>query len=122
MSLIEHAEREMRLAGLYDDDSDYGGMIPEAVMTLVKAVSGQGHSGGSISVVLAVFDKIVRFKPLTTLTSNPEDWIDRTDISGRPSWQSIRNATVFSEDGGKTWYDIEDPEEENWPKAKKTVR
>ena len=34
MSTIEHAKQELKAAGLYDSDSDYGGMLAEAVMKL----------------------------------------------------------------------------------------
>lgn len=118
-NLVEHAEREMRLAGLYDEDSPYGGMIPEAVLALVKAHAAQGHSGGSHAQVMAIFNRVANFKALAPITSNPEEWIDRTNISGgNPTWQSNRQSSIFSEDGGKTWYDIDDPEKKNWPKPR----
>ena len=30
-NLVKHAERELRKAGLFDQDSDYNGMIAEAI-------------------------------------------------------------------------------------------
>lgn len=117
--LMEHAKREMELAGLYSEDSAYGGMIPDAVLALVKTHSEQGHSGGSHALVMSIFNKVANFKALTPITSNPEEWIDRTEISGgNPTWQNNRQSSVFSTDGGKTWYDIDDTEKKNWPKEK----
>lgn len=118
-NLVRHAEIEMRRAGLYDKDSDYGGMIPEAVLELIKLHSAQGHSGGSHAITMRVFNRLVNFKTLTPIDSNPADWLDRTEMSGgNPTWQSLRDPAIFSQDGGKTWYDIEDPERKNFPKAK----
>jgi hypothetical protein len=114
MSLVTHAENEMRKAGLYDADSDYGGMIPEAVMALVEAHSKQGHSGGSHHVTLSIFNQVINYKTLTPLTSDPSEWTDH----GNNTWQSNRQSSVFSRDGGKTWYDIDDPTKKNWPSEK----
>lgn len=119
MSFREHAEREMRLAGFYDEDSDYGGMIPGAVLALVEAHSKEGHSGGSHELVIEIFKKVICFKTLTPLTSNYEEWFKHDhQVGGVDCWQSIRCPSAFSQDGGKTWYDIDDPEKKNWPAHK----
>lgn len=114
MSLVEYAKSEMKLAGLYDEDADYGGMIPDAVMALVEAHSKQGHSGGSHHVVLQIFNRVINFKPLTPIDSNPETWME----VGSNVWQSKRSPTLFSVDAGQTWYDLDDPEKTNWPEPK----
>lgn len=117
MSLIEHAEREMRLAGLYDKDADYGGMIPDAVMKLVKAHSEEGHSGGSHGIVLQIFNRVINYKTLTPIGSTPDEWFKHDyQTAGADCWQNTRQSSVFSEDGGKTWYDLDDPEKKNFPK------
>lgn len=120
MSLVEHAKKEMELAGLYEKDADYGGLIPDAVMALIEAHAKQGHSGGSHMIALGIFNRLVNFKTLTPITSKPEEWLNRTDVSGgHPTWQNLRDPSVFSQDGGKTWYDIGDPTKENWPEGEK---
>lgn len=101
--LIKHAEREMELAGLYSKDADYGGMIPEAVISLVKAHASQGHSGGSHAITIDLFNKLINFENLTPLTSDPEEWFDVSELSGYPLWQNTRNSSCFSKNGGKTW-------------------
>jgi hypothetical protein len=108
MSLKEHAEFEMRRAGLYDKDADYGGMIPDAVMALIEAHSAQGHSGFSHHIVLDLFNKLVSFKPLTPITSDPSEWNDVSEHmpAGEKLWQSKRDSSLFSKDGGQTWYGI----------------
>ena len=111
MSLKTHAEREMKLAGLYNSDSDYGAMIPEAVMALVKAHSEQGHSGGSHWMTLEIFNKVINFKALTPVSNDPEEWIDR----GEGMFQSIRQSDLFSHDGLKTCYCVDDKKRGSTP-------
>src|ERR1051326_6656226 len=109
-NLVKHAENEMRLAGLYDKDSDYGGVGPEAGMALIRAHSEQGHSGGSHGLVLHIFNRVVNFKTLTPLTNDPAEWMEVSP----GVWQSRRQSSCFSEDGGKTYHDIDAPD----PRAK----
>jgi hypothetical protein len=112
-NLATHAENEMRLAGLYDDDADYGsGAIAGEVMKLVKALESGGHSGGSHGMTLAIFDKVARFQTLSPLTDSPDEWMDVGEY-GKPEgslgiWQSRRNPACFSNDGGKTYYDLDE--------------
>ena len=40
--LIDHAKDELQRAGLFNEDSDYGGMIGNAVMELCQTFSNQG--------------------------------------------------------------------------------
>ena len=110
--LIEHAEREMRLAGLYDKDADYDGMIPEAVMALVKAHSKQGHSGMSHEITMDIFNKVINFKPLTALTTDDSEWNDRSEYNnGTLLYQNKRNSSVFAKDfkDKDTWYSVSEP-------------
>lgn len=110
--LADHARYELERAGMFDKDADYGpGAIAQQVLDLVNVVAGQGHSGMSIEYTLALFDKVVRYQNLTPLTSDPDEWIDRSQESGYPFWQNRRRGTTFSTDGGKTWYDLNDPVE-----------
>lgn len=110
-NLMNHAEREMRLAGLYDTDSDYGGMIPAAVLKCVEAFVSEDHSGGSAGLVTSILERVLRFKTLTPINSDPDTWMEvSTGI-----WQSNRDPNYFSEDGGKTFYWLDDPEKKNFP-------
>lgn len=106
MSLVQHAQRELELAGLFDKDSDYNGMLGKAVMDLVKVFAKQGHSGFSAHQTLLIFLKVSNRENLTPITSDPNDWHDVSEISGFPLWQSKRNSRLFSKDGGETWYSI----------------
>jgi hypothetical protein len=105
----EHALYELDKAGLTGKDADYGGMIATAVLELIKTFSNQGHSGFSASMVREIFNKLSNFETLTEITSDPKEWEDRTEISdGQILFQNKRNPAIFSEDGGKTWWHVDD--------------
>lgn len=96
--LIEHAKREMELAGV--DEDIYGDMTSKAVLELIEVFSNQGHSGMSASLVLSIFNQVVNFKNLTPLTNDPNEWA----LVGENTWQNSRNSEAFSEDAGQTYY------------------
>ena len=68
MNLIDHAKLELQMAGFFDKDSDYGGMIGEAVMQLMEVFVEQGHSGYSAPVVANLFHKLANYEPLLRLS------------------------------------------------------
>jgi hypothetical protein len=45
--------------GLFDEDSDYGGMMGEAVLELVKTFAEQGHSGFSAGMTRFLFNQVL---------------------------------------------------------------
>lgn len=103
-NLIRHAQTELSLVGLYDEDSDYGGMIGRSTEDLIRVFAMQGHSGFSASWVMDLFTKLASHESLTPLTSNPDEWVDVSEASGRPLWQNKRCPSAFSENGGATYY------------------
>lgn len=109
--LVAHAESELRAAGLFDPGSDYEGMLGESVLELIQTFSNQGHSGFSAGMTVELFKELASYRPLGPLTDNPEEWMQVDDgiASDEPLWQSRRKSSCFSHDGGKTYYDIEDP-------------
>lgn len=64
--LVDDAKRNLVAAGLFDADSDYGGMLGKAVLDLTKTFSKQGHSGCSAGMTLELFNKVINRRPLTT--------------------------------------------------------
>lgn len=108
-NLTDYATKELTLAGLFADDSDYDGMLGTAALDIVKVFASQGHSGMSASIVTDIVGKLMRFEPLTPLTYGPEEWMNVSDMSGSPMWQNVRKSDVFSVDGGKTHYTLGDP-------------
>lgn len=100
--LYSYAKKELELAGLLNSDSELDRCVARDVLELIKVFSKQGHSGFSAITTLNIFNKVARFENLTPLTSNPEEWIE----VGPDLWQSKRNPSCFSHDGGKTFYNI----------------
>jgi hypothetical protein len=106
MSLIDHAKTELEIAGFFDKDSDYGGMIGEAVMELIEVFSKQEHSGMSAPYVANIFNKLAKYEPLIGITGKDEEWGDVRDIGdGKPWYQNKRCSALFK-DGkdGKPYY------------------
>ena len=106
MSLIDHARLELQMAGLFDKDSDYKGMIGEAVMELIEVFTKQGHSGMSAPYVADLFHKLANYEPLQPITGKDEEWGDVRDFDdGKPWYQNKRCSAMFK-DGkdGEAYY------------------
>lgn len=104
MTLIDHARHELDLIG--EDDNTKAGLL-----NVVQAFADMGHSGSSAFFCANALDALLRYKPLSELTNDSDEWIDRTEISGGvPLWQSKRNSEAFSTDGGKTYYLLSETE------------
>ena len=104
--LVEFAVRELDRLGMFDDDADYEGNLGRAVVELLEVFSKQGHSGFSAFATVDLFSTLAMYKPLTAITSDPNEWT-QVDSAGT-LWQSSRNSTAFSTDGGKTYYFVND--------------
>ena len=101
-NLLEFARAEMRAAGLYDADADYGGAIPLAVEEVIEVFDKQEHSGMSAAIVTSLLDKLLRFEPIGPLTGADDEWTEVSD----GMWQNRRCSRVFRRADG-TAYDIE---------------
>jgi hypothetical protein len=98
-NLVAHARRELRIIG-EDPDTIHG------LCNVVQAFADMGHSGSSAHFASLYLDKLLRYQPLSELTDDPGEWIDRhaEGMTPVPMWQSDRNPEAFSDDGGKTYY------------------
>lgn len=103
--LVAHARRELRIIG-EDPDTIRG------LCRVVQAFADMGHSGGSAHFAALYLDKLLRYQPLSDLTDDPGEWIDRhaEGMTPTPLWQSKRNSEAFSTDGGKTYYLLSEQE------------
>lgn len=114
MSLVEHAERELTRTGWLDGDDAQSG---QAMLGAVREFATGGWSGGSAPFAIRIVGDLLQFKPLGPLTDDPAEWIYHTDsdVEGKPLWQSSRDSSCFSNDGGKTYYDIDEcPTRYDW--------
>lgn len=108
-NLVAHAEQELRLAGLFDSDADYAGDVAKSVMELMETFAKQRPSGGQAVLVLELFNTLARFQVIRPLSNDPREWMDVSQyFGGEPMWQNKRQPSVFSTDGGTTWYDLEE--------------
>lgn len=102
-NLVEHTRRELALIG-------NGEEFDNQVISIVKVFSEMGHSGCSAEICTQYLERLLRFQNLSAITSDPETWmhIDE-DVAGQTNlWQCKRNSAFFSNDGGKTYYDVND--------------
>lgn len=96
-NLVGHAKRELALIGEDQDVIDW-------YVTVIRAFAAFGHSGGSAMSTIPVLDALLRYQNLCPLTSDPAEWIDQSEVSGAPLWQSQRCPEAFSADGGQTYW------------------
>lgn len=96
-NLVEHAATELARIG---EDQD----VMAGLVAVVQAFADCGHSGGSAPHALAYLEKLLRFEPLSPLTNAPDEWNDRSEMSGYPIWQSTRDPRAMSKDGGRTYW------------------
>lgn len=112
MSLVEYAKSE--LARIGKDEEGMQDAINKNILDIVEMFSEQGHSGFSAGYALSVLERLLRYKPLTPLTGEPDEWND----TGHGFKQSKRCSSVFldedkahdndaiivSDNGGITWF------------------
>ena len=101
-NLVEHAKRELELAGFFDKDSDYDGALGESVLKLIEVFAKQGHTGGSAPATLNLFNILVNFDTIVPLTNKSDEWYD----ASAGLQQSKRNPSIFSDDGLQTYFDV----------------
>lgn len=102
-NFISYAQKELEKAGLFDKDSDYGGMLGESTMRLIKMFSIEGHSGLSASIQRNIFDRLANYNPLSPLTGEDDEWNEvGTDV-----YQNKRCSHIFKEGKDGPAYDSE---------------
>ena len=104
-NLVRHARHELRLIG--EDPATIRGLAK-----VVQAFADMGHSGTSAHFATQYLERLLRFQPLSDLTTDPAEWIDRhaEGMTTTPLWQSRRNSEAFSTDGGQTYYLLSEQE------------
>jgi hypothetical protein len=95
--LVDHARRELALIG--EDD-----WLTNGLCKVVAAFAEMGHSGFSAEHCTTVLEKLLRYQPLSPITDDPAEWLDRArEMGGEPFWQNTRDSRAMSTDGGKTY-------------------
>lgn len=99
-NLVDHARRELELSGQLAEDPVYAGTL----LAAVAAFNAYGHSGASAEMARHQLHTLLGYGVLAPLTSDPAEWEDRSEISSTPMWQSRRDPSAFSADGGRTYW------------------
>jgi hypothetical protein len=65
MTETDWAIKNLELAGYFDKDAPYGGMIGEAVKNLLLTHGEEGHSGMSHAICVELFYRVAKGEALT---------------------------------------------------------
>ena len=80
MGIVDHAEKEFKIAGWLDENGEakeeMQGMVMDNLRELLEAFSKQGHSGSSAPYVIAHFERLAKFGLLSPLTGEDDEWMD----------------------------------------------
>jgi hypothetical protein len=100
-NLVAYAKSELEAAGLFSEESVYGGEIGKAVMELMEVFAKQGHSGGSAPKVAYLFQHLANYKPLSPITGEDQEWME----AGEGVFQNRRCLALFKKGkDGKPYY------------------
>lgn len=104
MSIMDQAKAELERAKFGEEDSI-------VMLGLLKQFLRQWDSGGAVAVASQVFNRLLAGQPLSPLTGTEDEWIDRSEMAQKPTWQNARCVSVFRERrGGKfVYYDNDLP-------------
>jgi len=106
MSLLSYAESELDRIGM-TDDGDMNGMMRKHLLHMVEEFSKEGHSGFSASYALQCLEKLLRFKPLSPLTGEDDEWYEHNYGESGKTYQNKRCSSVFKESKDGEAYDID---------------
>lgn len=116
-NLVQHAEQELRALGYSPDSEDELDLnIWTHTLEIVDVFARCGHSGGSAYFHTQVIADLLQFKALTPLTDDPQEWVEHEGVAsdGGSAWQNKRDSRMFSEDGGKTYYSVDELRPRGW--------
>ena len=106
MSLVQYAESELDRIGM-TDDGDMNGMMRKHLIHMVHEFAEEGHSGFSANYALQCLHKLLKFKPLSPLTGEDDEWHEVSERSGYPHFQNKRCSSVFKDGKNGEAYDID---------------
>ena len=98
-NLIEWAKNEMARAGYGGSEDGPSKWHYDGTIKLLEAFCDEGHSGVSASHAIRLFERLARWKPLSPLTGEDDEW----NIVGTGVWQNRRASDVFKDSSGAYW-------------------
>lgn len=126
MSLLEFSQNELKRleenCGSDIEALELQKVVTNDVLQIINTFVQQQHSGFSANYMLNILDRLLRYKPLTALTGEDDEWEDCskygmqdmqnkrcTSVFKRPDGTAYWvEGKIFSEDGGKSWYTSKD--------------
>lgn len=104
-TLVEHATRELEIAGVPEE-------IGAKILHVVEAFQTHDfHTGDDAQYVVEILKEVLLWKNLSPLTDDPAEWnFVGGDIPGvtKGIWQNNRRTEAFSHDTGVTYYLLSD--------------
>lgn len=112
-NLMAHAERELKAAGYSLESEDVmDRRIYKHTMLIVQQFALCGHSGASAAMHTDMITKLLQFQPLGPITRDVHEWEPVGELYPGMSedmiWQNRRDGRMFSEDGGRTYYNVDE--------------
>lgn len=113
MSEVDYAKSE--LARIPHDEDGVQSFMDKTILEIVEKFSEQGHSGFSASYAISVLERLLRFKPLSPLTGEEDEWNEVVPgLAQNKRCSSVFknadgtahdiDAIVVSDNGGITWF------------------
>lgn len=115
VGLIEYAKSE--LGRIPKDEDGMQDLMNKDILEVIRIFSEQGHSGFSASYALSILDRLLRFKPISPLTGDDDEWGKPYGEDGarqnKRCYSVFKNADgschdidamVVSDNGGITWF------------------
>jgi hypothetical protein len=125
-NLVDFAKNELKLLRENTDckhplDIEFQEIIEKDVLELISVFENQGHSGSSAPVILGLFKKLARWKPVTELKDDNNSLLNWIEVDEN-LYQHRRDSSVFkkngiiykidgklfSDDGGLTYFTNQD--------------
>lgn len=106
-----HALREFKLAGMLDESAD------AKTKNIAKVITGMLDSlqeledpdGVTMKAAIGLFVMLVNMRLVSPITDSDEEWANKSDLEkGIALWQNVRDPNLFSGDGGKNYYVLDD--------------
>ena len=97
-NLLDFAKRELEILGGGGDKMQKA--MNKHILHMVEEFSKEGHSGFSASYAIGLLSKLLRYKPITPLTGNDDEWNDMSGYGEKTTYQNNRCFTVFKDETG----------------------
>ena len=92
-SSVEYAKSE--LARITKDGDGLQDVINKNILDIIELFASQGHSGFTAGYAMSILERLLRFKPITPLTGEDDEWINVSDEMGQRCFQNKRCSSVF---------------------------